>query len=462
MPIMIFMTRYLHSSSFSSRLNSGSKRLFLFSQLIFILFSILFVSSCEVGPSKIGTELLPGSDFVSVNSTDTLSAWSYTMFESSVPSSSPSYAILGNVIDPYFGSTTAEFVSELRLSGEWNYGPVTLDSVKLNLTFLTVKGGSNQGRHVLRMAEIKDQIFTDKIYNSDRVADTTDFMISTELPALTADTINKISVSLPIAFGEYLVRDTSKLFYSNTKPDFRAFFKGLAFRMSSTVDPLMVTFGLTSEVSSGGYYNNYISVYMHDTANLLKEYMFILDPVHKNAAYNKFTHDFSWADPQKKIQHLNDITTRDTFSYVQYLDGAYTKIVFPGLDSLRKLFSKGKYSINKARLTVPVYYDQNVYTSSTVPSSLRIRYVDKGGDKFDVPDYNVDDYHTFFDGSLNKKDSLYKFNIATYIQGFLDDKAGEFKPELEIFQGTYDVSNAILKTNKSKMPVKFELTYSKF
>jgi hypothetical protein len=461
MPIMIFMTRFYHSFSFFFRFTSVSKNLFFILRPLFFVMAIAFVISCEEDATKIGSELLPSNDFVTISSTDTLSVWSYTMYDNSVSTSAPSYAFAGNIYDPYFGTTTTEFVSQLRLGNSWNYGPVTIDSVKMNLRLITVKGGTTGERHFIRLSEIADQIYTDSLYYSDSQTNTTGFEIIAQLPEMTPDTINNISVSLPVEFGEYLLRDTAQLFYSNSKPDFRSFFKGIYFRIPATSDPMIFSFSVLSQASSGGSYNNFFVLYMHDTLDVQQRYYFILDPVHPNACYNKFTRDFSTAEPDKRIEHINDYAYRDTLTYIQNLNGVYTKIVFPGLDSLKEKLSNSKFSINKARISVPVYYDGDRFTALTVPSSLRLRYTNKNGVKYDVPDYLIDSQSAFFDGNLNKLDSTYYFNIPTYIQAYLEDKNNEFKPELDIYQGN-GLNSVILRANTNKTPVKFEMTYTRF
>jgi hypothetical protein len=462
MPIMTFMTRFYHSFSFFFRFTSVRNNfLFILRSALFVI-AVFIVISCEEDATKIGSELLPSNDFVTISSTDTLSVWSYTMYDNSVPTNNPLVAFAGSIYDPYFGTTTTEFVSQLRLSGAWDFGPVTIDSVKMNLRLLSVKGGTAGVAHLIKLSEIADQIYTDSLYYSDTQTNTTGFEVTAQLPELTADTINNISVSLPVEFGEYLLRDTTQLFYSTSKPDFRSFFKGINFQIPDTTDPLIISFSLLSQASSGGSYNNFFVLFMHDTLDIKHRYYFILDPVHPNARYSKFSRDFSTAEPDKRIMHINDYTYRDTLTYLQYLNGVYTKIVFPGLDSLRQKLSKGKFSINKARLSVPVYYDGDRYTVLTVPSSLRLRYTDKDGVKHDVPDYTIDTQNAFFNGDLNKLDSTYYFNIPTYIQAYLEDKNNEYKPELEIFQSWTGLNSVILKANASKTPVKFEMTYTKF
>jgi hypothetical protein len=116
-------------------------------------------------------------------------------------------------------------------------------------------------------------------------------------------------------------------------------------------------------------------------------------------------------------------------------------------------------AVNKARLTVPVYFDGDLYTASTAPLNLFLRYKTKSGSKYVVPDYTIN--ATFFDGSLDSTANVYKFNIPAFVQTYLRNKSDTIKPELEVFQAL-GTKNVILKANKNKTPVKFEFTYTKF
>jgi len=463
MPIMIFMTSYYHSSILPCRFISVSHQLFKIIQLTLFSLIAFFVISCEEGPTKIGEGLLPGSDFVTIKSIDTLRVWSYTMYDDSVRTDNPSVSYLGQIYDPYFGTTTAEFVTQIRLKPIWDGKPFTIDSVKLFLHLLSVKGGSGGGTHTLRLSEISQQIYTDSAYYSNKPVLLTGYEVADiELPLLKPDTINDIALTLPVEFGNYLTRDTAMLFYSNTKPDFRSFFKGLYFRITSSADPMLVSLSIDPPDQPGDYYNLFV-LYMHDEVDVQKEFYFILDATNRNASFNRFSHDFNTAAPEKKIEHIND-GYRDTLSYLQYLNGVYTKITLPGLETLKNNPVFDNIAVNKARLTVPVYFDGDLYKASTVPPQLVLRYKTKSGSKYYVPDFDLngaDPNHIFFDGKIDTTANKYNFNIAAFVQGYLEDATGALKPELELFQGT-GTKNVILKANNSKTPVKFELTYTRF
>jgi hypothetical protein len=429
------------------------------------------MNSCEEGPTKIGNRLLPGGDFAEIASTDTLSVFSYTMYDESVRTDNSVTSYLGQIYDPYFGTTTAEFVTQIRMSQKWDNLPFIVDSVKLFLKLLDVKGGSDVS-HTLKLSEIAEQIYTDSAYYSNKPvlkADPVNDILfknnfDINLPVLKPDTINNIVLNLPKEFGNYLTRDTTKLFYDNNKPDFRSFFKGLYFQMSSSSDPLFVTLSIAAP-SSGSSYSNYIVVYMHNEDNVEKDFFFIIDAVNTNASYNRFSHKFNTAMPGKKIEHIDSLFNgdgyRDTLSYLQCLNGVYTRLVLPGLENIKSNPSFKHIAVNKARLNVPIYLDGGLFRASTVPSQLYLRYRTSSSSKYVVPDYNLDQYHAFFDGKIDSTANLYKFNIAAFVQGYLDDASGNVKPELEIFQET-GTKNVILKANNSKTPVKFEFTYTTF
>jgi hypothetical protein len=367
---------------------------------------------------------------------------------------------LGDLYDPYFGLTTAEFVSQLRLGSEWDDKYFVIDSVKLFLRLLSVKGNVDDV-HYLRLSQISQQIYTDSAYYSNQTVPLTGYVVdSILLPTLQADTINDIVLNLPVSFGDSLTSDTSRLSYI-TGHDFRSFFKGLYFQLFSPNDPLFVSLSVAPP-SSYGYSNNYFVLYMHDEFSLSKTYVFLLDAFTKNAAYNRYIHHFEEGEVGKRMQHLidNDTNYLDTVSYVQSMNGAYTKIKMPELDTLRRKLKN--ISINKARLVIPVYYDGDIYRPSTIPSIVFLRYVSSTGSKYFVQDYSISS--AFYDGSPDTTATVnvYNLNIPAFLQVYFEDKSNLLKPELEIFLSSASSKNVILKANNSHTPVKLEFTYTKF
>jgi hypothetical protein len=421
------------------------------------------VNSCEEDPTFIGSNILPSSDYVSVKSADTFSIVSYTKYDYPVSTGSQTSPFIGNNYDPYFGTTTCEFVSQLRLESEWTDGAYDVDSVKLVLRILTVNGSTDIVKQ-LRITEVSDMLYVDSTYYSNTNVDTTDFGVSVDIPPLRNDTINIAEMNLPSSFGEYLIRDQEKIFYSTTEDDFRNYFKGVYIRLQSAsdADPLLFGLNLTSAATLGDY-SDYIKVYMHDREdNTLYSFRFLLDPTKDNASFSRIEYDFSTASPDKGFADIINQPVLDSLSYLQGLNGVYTKIVIPGLESLKNNPSGSKTAINKASLFMPVHYDGVYYTNATIPDNLYLRYYNTSGVKEMIPDYYIDDYHEYFNGKLDTTNSEYKFNISNFIQDYLNDKEGILKPELEVFQGSGEIKNVILKANDSKSPVRLEITLTKF
>ena len=462
MPTMNFMTRYFkryaHLPGFISAI---TKFKIIISAIL--LGGIAVLESCEEDPTFIGKNILPGTDYVSLISTDTFRISSFTRFDYPMTTEAQTAPYIGNYYDPYFGSVKSEFISQLRMEEEWADGSYDVDSVKLFLRIMNVNG-SNDNQKQLRITEVATMLYNDSTYYSDSSVDTTDFGVSVTIPELRSDTINNISIPVPTFFGEYLIRDQEKLMYSTPAEDFRNFFKGVYLQIPSANDndPLLLGLNVNSYNSLGDY-SDYIILYMHDReTNTPYYFRFLLDPVKTNASFVRQKYDFSTADPGIGISGLINQTITDSLSYLQGINGVYTTLVIPGLADLKKSTAGIKEAINKARLYVPVHYDDNLYTEATVPEQLYLRYTNKSGEKELIPDFYVDDYHEYFGGTLDTASNQYKFNISNFIQDYLTDTEDILKPELEIFQSPVEVKNAILKANGSKSPVRLELTITKY
>jgi hypothetical protein len=285
------MTSYYHSTRPDRR--SFSVNIIRFLTIILPASFILFASSCEEKGNIIGKNLLPDTDFVTIYSTDTITIRSFTNYSDSIPSLNPPTSYLGQLYDPYFGTTSAEFVSQLRLGKEWVHDVIFIDSVKLILTFTNAKGVASG--HFLQMSEIAKQIYIDTTYYSNIPVPLTGYTLpEIALPLVKPDSANTFVLDLPVSFGEYLTRDLSKLFHSNKEPDFRSFFKGLKFSLRSTGDPVFLSINLAPPISgSFGFSESFFVIYFHDELDVKDEYYFFLDAKTNNARFNIFKHNFS-------------------------------------------------------------------------------------------------------------------------------------------------------------------------
>jgi hypothetical protein len=458
MPIMIFMTRYYHSSV--RRYRSFSANLYSFLSLLLLASTQFLINSCEEDPTTIGENILPGSDFVTILSTDTISVRSFTMYADSIKSSNPSNSYLGQLYDPYFGTTTTEFVCQMRLNSTWKEDIFIIDSVKLYLTFNNVKGNTNAG-HILRLSEISEQIYTDSVYYSNKQVPLTGYSFDLQLPALQADTINDLVLDIPMesGFANYITRNTSMFFHDNSVPDFRSYFKGFYFQLIPSGDPAFVTLSVAPASTFGVYYN-YIILFLHDEFDVQSEFAFIFDSYTRNASFNRYIHDYSAGEPGKRFDERINKNILDTLTYLQGLNGVYTRILLSGLDSIKNNPSLKGISVNRAKLVYPYWNDETNNNQSDLPSQLLMRYTDNTGTKYYVDDYAASS--SFYDGTIDTVTGVYNFNIGTFVQRFLNDTENTFKPELELFISPGSTLDAIMRSNGNSKPVKFDFTYTKF
>ena len=458
MPIMIFMTRFYHSSV--PRCRSFSEKLLHITSLA-LLSGILFLTgSCEEDATTIGENILPESDLVSIFSTDTIRVTSYTMYNDSIRSDSPANSYLGQIYDPYFGTTTAEFVSQMRLYPSWDYDVFTIDSIKLFFSFTNVTGNTNAG-HILRLSEISEQIYPDSVYYSNKSVPLTGYSLDLRLPELQADTVNNLVLTVPpeSGFGAYITRNPSMLFHDNSIPDFVSYFKGFYFQLIPAGDPAFITTSV-AQADQLGLYDNYFVLYLHDGNDVQSEFLLVFDSFGKGASFNLYKHDYTTGEPGKRFDdHINK-DVPDTLTYLQGLNGVFTRIMFKSLRSIKNNPSLKGISVNKARLVYPYWNDETNHDLADLPSQLLMRFTDNTGTRYYVQDYAPNS--SFFDGTIDTVAGVYNFNLGKFVQSYLDDNENKIEPEIDLFIQSNSSQNVIMRANASSKPVKFEFTYTKF
>lgn len=460
MPIMISMTRSYHKSKLYYRLNSVSPRtsvLFFSATLLIALFSI---TSCEEKPTIVGSGLLPGGDFVSIKSDTSVHIEAYTLRPDSIVTNSRKYSYLGRLTDPYFGDNRCDFVGQLRLLQRWPGGELPIvDSAKIYMTFAGAKGTLDSTTiHKINIYEINEILNTTDKYYSNRDPNAGQLLATISLPPIPTDTLRYLEINLPITLGEYLLRDTSKLSQDKDGNPFKSFFKGLYMTMEDTPNPFItaLTFGASEFI---------ISVYYHNTAGTSLYYDFTISST--SVRYNRYFHNYASATSPYKVSLQNIANkTKDSLVYLQAFNGVSPLIKFPGIKAIRNMLwdSVNKIvrgSINKARLTFSVYLDETTYTSSTVPPSIALFYNKSDTARYYVPDYFIGGYetHPFFDGNYNSTTKTYSFNLAAFMQEYL--KGNITDPVVYMYVPEGEFANVILRANKSPVPVKFELVYTK-
>lgn len=412
---------------------------------------VAFIISCEEDPAILGRGFLPQSDFDSIVAIDTISIEMYTLFTDSATSMQPAVSYLGTVLNPYFGLTSSDFVTQLWLATEWPGEGFTVDSVDLKLEIKNVIG-EMLGISTLNIYEIAEKLSPDSTYLVGSDVPVNELLATVEIPPLPEGTDTVLTFNLPVSFGEYLLRDTSLLYLRSDTIDFRDYFYGLYFEYPETNSNHLLELNVVFNSSTDSYYTS-ASIAVHYTNALGngQNYTFLMNS--KCLHYNRFLHDYEQADPDKKIKYINE-PVKDTLAYIQSMEGVYSKLVIPGLEYLRSL--PYEIAVNKARIYLPVFLNETDYTEDMVPNNIFVRY-DSAGVKAVLTDYLVD--QEFLDGSFNKVTNLYQVNISDFVQNYFEGNIE--KPEIEIFLPELSTKNLIVKANReTEDDVRFELTYT--
>ena len=416
-----------------------------------LLIIILLAGSCEQIATDIGSGLLPSGDFSSVTGTDTISVEAYTVYGDSLATTNKTYSYLGGLYDPYLGNVTTDFVAQLRLTEKWaGKGAFVIDSVKLDFTVNGAKGDLSLAP-VLKIYEIDEELYSDSVYYSNRDPKIISQLATVELPLIQKDSTISFSLDLPVSFGEYLTRDTLRLNQEDPETDFRSFFKGIYVTLGEAIakdyqPPLL----MAMQFESGNFV---ITVYYHYLSDgSLDSYLFYINS--SSVRYNRYLHDYSTAVPEKKIINIGE-EYRDTVTGLQPFNGVRTKIKLPGLEHFKTI---GSISVNKARINIPVFLDEDTYTEEDIPTNIYMSYKNPDGVKYILPDYLISPL--FFDGSFDSGTGKYSFNIASFVQEYLEGRIPSTEIEMNFPDGEF--RNVILKANGASDPTTFEFVYTVF
>ena len=451
MPIMSSMTNYYHKIKSYTGTNPVPKSVSPVFLFLVILITALLTSSCEQKTTEIGMGLLPLGDFTSVTGTDTISVEAYTVYSDSAVTNNKTYSYLGGLYDPYLGNITADFVAQLRLTEKWaGKGAFEIDSVKLSFSILGAKGDLSVVQE-LQIYEIDEELSPDSVYYSNKDPDILQQLAIVELPLVEKDTATSFTLDLPVSFGQHLLRDTVRLNQEDTETDFRKFFKGVYITLGEVItkayQPPML---MTMQFESGNFV---ITIYYHYLSDgSTDSYLFYINA--NSARYNRYLHDYSTAAPEKQIIHIGE-QFRDTITGLQPFNGVSTKINLPGLEYFKTINS---ISVNKARIYIPVFLDDDTYTEEDVPTNIYMFYKDLEGVRYYLPDYLISPL--FFDGSFDSGTGKFSFNIASFVQEYLNGNIPSTELELYIPDGEY--KNIILKANDASDPSTFEFVFTRY
>jgi len=360
-----------------------------FSISVLFLGGLFLLSSCDDEGTLIGENLQPPTDKFSVNYYDEFPVEVYTGSLDSLRSDEIPLAVAGEFTDPVFGTTYADFISQVRFSSELVFSDnsvvdsLVVDSLIVFLEVIDSYGDTNSIMEI-NVHELKKDVYLESAYYSNLNQE--DLYYENVIGSASYDAYDTIiKIHLNNTLAERIIADTN--IWISQDSLFQEF-KGLYF---------------TSDIQSGkGMLTNFnllslsteMVLFFHYPSSDTLYYSFSISQ--KSARINMFSHDFSTADPAYGITHLND-NIEDSVSYVQGLAGAFTKFSFPTLENWRDSLP---IAINKAELVVNLSTDDPFSSEFTPPDFLDIKICDDDGNFKTIHDQVLG--REYFGGNLTE------------------------------------------------------------
>ncbi len=415
---------------------------------------ILLISACNKKPEQVGLGLQPASVELSVLFDNTSGLLAHSVREDSVRTDGNAIktAMLGSMLDPTFGKTTAQIFSQFRLSENGhNFGDtlVIVDSLVLSLTYSGFYGDTLSPQ-TIRVFELSEDMDPDTSYYSHQsiAYDGNEIASVTFVPA-PADSVTvgddleapQLRIPLSMEFAEKIITANATVFDDNES--WLEFMKGLCITTEpvSSAGGILLFDMLASNSLLTIYYRSGISA---DTLS----FEFLSNS--NCARFTAFDHnDYLEASPELRAQIIDGDTSQgENRFFLQGMGGVKAQLRLPDLE---KYFEDGPVAINEAKLIFNVY---DIGSELAAPPQLGLAMIDEDGDYVPLPD--ASEVSSYYGSYLNDAETQYYFRISRYVQQILTGQSenyplallvsgGSFRPNHVIFHGTGETQNADMR-----------------
>lgn len=426
---------------------------------------LLAFAACKKSPETIGNNLISDNDYIDLFKTDTAVIVCHSYLDS-IATKNATFAMLGAMKDPVFGTTEAGFYTQFRFSvagQSFGSNPV-VDSLVLQL-YLTGCYGDTTVMQTAHVYMLSDSLsMENSYYNYSTVAtDNIDYANGfqfrphprTKAQVFGNDTIGQPVIRIPLSqeLGHILMNlDTT----AYSRPDlFKNVFKGLYV----TCDPVSQN-GSVSSINLTSNTFTMLQLYYHDAATPDKPMRYNYYVTSSDTYFNHFDHDYTQGSPEFVSQVLDgQAELGQTMVYLQTMGGVRAHLRFPNLEHWADSIEKGYLVVNEAKLILPAapLTDTSCFTP---PNTLILL-----GFKTDSTTYLLPDYYEgtgFFGGNYNASTNSVTFRITEYLQSMILKKRENMGLSLGINGAAYNAHRWIVNgpeaTQGEKM--RLEVTYS--
>jgi hypothetical protein len=432
---------------------------------LMIVSLILAFASCKKSPETIGNNLISENNYIGVYHTDTVEIMCHSYFDS-VSTKNTSYALLGSMKDPVFGTSEAGFYSQFRLSlaGQSFGSDPVLDSLVLQLSIANYYGDTNVFQ-TARVYELTDSLSRETLYYNhssieyNPIDHANGFQFRprprTAMSIVGTDTIHHAIIRIPLsaALGEYLMNLDS---VSYIQPDyFKNSFKGLFV----TCDPVSQP-GAISSISITDNTNTLLQLYYHSAATPEKPMRYDYYVTSSETYFNHIDHDYTQGSTEFVDQLINgNLETGQQTAYLQTMGGVRTRIYMPNLEHWTDSLDGSYIVVNEAKLVLPVA-ESSADSVFRLPSNFMLLGFNADSTTYLLPDYYEGD--SYFGGTYNSSEQAVVFRISEYLQSIISRKKENHGISFGINGAGYNAYRMIVNGPESPQAKKMhlEVTYS--
>ena len=426
---------------------------------------ILTFSSCRKSPETIGNNLISENNYIGVFHTDTVEIVCHS-YTDSVTTKNASYALLGAIKDPVFGTTEAGFYTQFRpsVAGQSFGSNPVLDSLVLQL-YIADYYGDTMMMQTAHAYVLTDTLSYEGTYYSHSVlatevidqANNYQFMPRphTKTIVIGTDTVGQPVLRIPLSqeLGNYLINLDSS-YYS--RPDlFKQQFKGLYVNCSPvSQNGSIVSINLTNNSFT------MLQLYYHDAATPEKPMRYNYYVTSSDTYFNHFDHDYQQGSPEfvQQVLEVEEGLGQERV-YLQTMGGVKTFIQFPNIVHWADSLENSYVVINEAKLILPAtpLLVDSVYKA---PSMLSLIGFNADSTTYLLPDYY--EGTNYFGGSYNTSQNTVTFRISEYMQDIILKHKDNAGLSLGINGAAYNAQRLVLNGPETAEgeKMRLEVTYS--
>ena len=363
-----------------------------------------------------GIGLQPASTELTVSFDDNSGLLVHSVREDSVRTdgSAIKTGMLGSMMDPVFGRTTAGIFTQFRLpeNGHTYGSDPVLDSIVLSLAYSGFYGDT-ASQQSIKIYELTGEMFPDSLYYSNQsIPDDGQEIASVIFVPMPGDSITvggnpaspQLRIRLSDEFGQKLINAGSEVY--NDNESWLAFMKGLRI----TSDPALADGGimLFDMLAS----NTALTIY-YRTGEPQDTLSFAFVSNSNCARFTAFDHnDYLDALPEFRAQVLEQDTALGLEKfYLQSMGGVKAWIRLP---DITEYFKDGPVAINEAML---VFYINDDGAGLAPPPQLGLALISEEGEYLPLPD--AGEAGAYYGGLLNDNKTRYYFRISRHVQRVL-------------------------------------------